>query len=97
MTHNPTRLTAETLVERLEEAGQTLLSLPDTGYSTRLARTGMIWINDAVGTYSAGHGGAEAGSSGAVPASAPPCPAPPKSRAWTRHSVGSRSSHWTST
>ena len=43
------RLSEAELVQRLEEAGSTLLALPDRGPSTRLVQTNMIWLNDAAG------------------------------------------------
>ena len=39
----PTR----TAISRLEEAGRALLSLPNTGPSTRLVQSGLEWIRDA--------------------------------------------------
>ena len=39
--------TAESVVARLEEAGRTLLALPNTGPSTRLVQSGMEWVRDA--------------------------------------------------
>lgn len=39
------------LISRLEEAGQTLLALPDHGPSTRLARSGLLWTRDATEAY----------------------------------------------
>ena len=41
------RLDAESVRLRLEEAGATLLALPDGGPSTRLAQSGMQWVRDA--------------------------------------------------
>ena len=38
---------AETVIARLEEAGATLLALPNTGPSTRLVQSGLEWIRDA--------------------------------------------------
>ena len=40
-------MTAETVMARLEEAGRTLLALPNTGPSTRLVQSGMEWVRDA--------------------------------------------------
>ena len=40
-------LDAETVIARLEEAGATLLALPNTGPSTRLVQSGLEWIRDA--------------------------------------------------
>ena len=41
---------AETVIARLEEAGRALLSLPNTGPSTRLVQSGLEWVRDAVET-----------------------------------------------
>jgi hypothetical protein len=38
---------AETVIARLEEAGRTLLSLPNVGPSTRLVQSGLEWVRDA--------------------------------------------------
>ena len=38
---------AETVIARLEEAGATLLALPNSGPSTRLVQSGLEWIRDA--------------------------------------------------
>lgn len=38
---------AETVIARLNEAGRALLSLPNTGPSTRLVQSGMEWARDA--------------------------------------------------
>ncbi len=38
---------AETVISRLEEAGRALLSLPNTGPSTRLVQSGLEWVRDA--------------------------------------------------
>ena len=38
---------ARLVVARLEEAGRALLSLPNTGPSTRLVQSGLEWIRDA--------------------------------------------------
>jgi hypothetical protein len=35
------------VMNRLEEAGQTLLALPNTGPSTRLVQSGLEWVRDA--------------------------------------------------
>lgn len=43
---------AEALTARLEEAGRTLLALPNTGPSTRLVQSGMEWVRDASEQYS---------------------------------------------
>lgn len=51
-------MTAESVILRLEEAGRTLLSLPNTGPSTRLVQSGMEWVRDAADT-----GGAMAAAS----------------------------------
>jgi hypothetical protein len=42
--HTPS---AEIVIARLEEAGRALLSLPNTGPSTRLVQSGLEWIRDA--------------------------------------------------
>jgi hypothetical protein len=42
---------AETIIYRLEEAGHTLLALPDTGYSTRMRTTQIDVVRDAVEAY----------------------------------------------
>lgn len=42
---------AETVSYRLEEAGRTLLALPNTGPSTRLVQGGLEWIRDASESY----------------------------------------------
>ena len=42
-----TALTAEAVVARLEEAGATLLALPETGPSTRLRQSSLEWMRDA--------------------------------------------------
>jgi hypothetical protein len=39
---------AASLIQRLEEAGQTLLALPNTGYSTRLRTTALDILRDTV-------------------------------------------------
>jgi hypothetical protein len=43
--------TAETLVARLEEAGETLLSLPQSGYTTRLRTSPWQVLNEAADSY----------------------------------------------
>ena len=45
--------TAEWVITRLEEAGITLLSLPNTGPSTRLVQSGMEWVRSAAESYGA--------------------------------------------
>src|SRR4051794_27477069 len=45
---------AEWVVARLEEAGTTLLALPNSGPSTRLVQSGLEWVRDAAESY--GHG-----------------------------------------
>ena len=47
----PTALNNDAVIARLEEAGATLLALPDTGPSTRLVQSGLIWIRDAAEAY----------------------------------------------
>ncbi len=42
-----TEFDALALVGRLEEAGRALLSLPNTGPSTRLVQSGLEWVRDA--------------------------------------------------
>ncbi len=44
---------AEWVVGRLEEAGTTLLALPNTGPSTRLVQGGLEWVRDAAESYGA--------------------------------------------
>ena len=44
---------ADTVIGRLEEAGRTLLALPNTGPSTRLVQGGLEWVRDATELYSA--------------------------------------------
>jgi hypothetical protein len=44
---------ADTVIGRLEEAGRTLLALPNTGPSTRLVQGGLEWVRDATEHYSA--------------------------------------------
>lgn len=46
------KLDAQTVIIRLEEAGRTLLALPNTGPSTRLVQSGMEWVRDASEQYS---------------------------------------------
>jgi hypothetical protein len=46
-------VTAEWLIARLEEAGITLLSLPNTGPSTRLVQGGMEWVHSVAESYGA--------------------------------------------
>lgn len=53
-TPDGTPATAEWLIARLEEAGITLLSLPNTGPSTRLVQGGMEWVRDVAESYGAG-------------------------------------------
>src|SRR4051812_13558035 len=38
--------TAEWVISRLEEAGTTLLAMPNTGPSTRLVQSGLEWVRD---------------------------------------------------
>jgi len=45
--------TAEWVIARLEEAGTTLLALPNSGPSTRLVQGGLEWIRDAAESYGA--------------------------------------------
>ena len=42
---------AEWVIARLEEAGTTLLALPNTGPSTRLVQSGLEWVRDAAESY----------------------------------------------
>jgi len=44
---------AEYVLHRLNEAGATLLALPDTGHSTRLRQGGLEWVRDVAETYGA--------------------------------------------
>ncbi len=44
---------AEWVIARLEEAGTTLLALPNTGPSTRLVQGGLEWVRDAAVSYGA--------------------------------------------
>ncbi len=46
-----TPLDAPAVVTQLEEAGRTLLSLPNTGPTTRLVQGGLEWIRDASESY----------------------------------------------
>ncbi len=41
------RATAEAVIAALEEAGLTLLTLPQTGFSTRLRQSSLEWVRDA--------------------------------------------------
>lgn len=45
------RATAEYVLAALEEAGCTLLALPQSGYSTRLRQGGLEWVRDAATAY----------------------------------------------
>ena len=49
--------TAKWVLARLEEAGATLLALPNTGPSTRLVQSGLEWVRDAAESY--GHSRAQ--------------------------------------
>ncbi len=42
---------AELVLYRLEEAGATLLALPQSGYSTRLAQTSLLCVRSALESY----------------------------------------------
>lgn len=42
---------AEWVIARLEEAGATLLALPNTGPSTRLVQSGLEWVRDVAESY----------------------------------------------
>ena len=44
-------LDAKAIVQRLEEAGRTLMALPNTGPSTRLVQSGLEWVRDVSETY----------------------------------------------
>lgn len=44
---------AEWVITRLEEAGVTLLALPNTGPSTRLVQSGMEWVHSVAESYGA--------------------------------------------
>jgi hypothetical protein len=48
---------AETVIYRLEEAGRTLLALPNTGYSTRLRTTQIDVVRSAIEGYGWDSGG----------------------------------------
>ena len=43
--------TAEFVLAALEEAGATLLALPQSGYSTGLRQSGLEWVRDAAEAY----------------------------------------------
>ena len=45
---------AEWVIARLEEAGTTLLAMPNSGPSTRLVRSGLEWVRDVAESYGAG-------------------------------------------
>ncbi len=47
-------LDAAYVVGRLEEAGRTLLSLPNTGPSTRMRQGGLEWVRDVAESYGRG-------------------------------------------
>ena len=49
-----TRATAELVQAALEEAGCTLLALPQSGPSTRLRQSGLEWVRDAPSAYAPG-------------------------------------------
>ena len=51
--HTPdgTPASAEWVIARLEEAGTTLLALPNSGPSTRLVQGGLEWVRDAAESY----------------------------------------------
>lgn len=53
--HTPDGLpaSAEWVIARLEEAGTTLLALPNSGPSTRLVQSGMEWVRSAAESYGA--------------------------------------------
>ncbi len=44
---------ADTVIHRLEEAGHTLLSLPDSGHTTSLRQTRHQYVAEALGAYMA--------------------------------------------
>jgi hypothetical protein len=44
---------AEWVIARLEEAGTTLLAMPNSGPSTRLVQSGLEWVRDAAESYGA--------------------------------------------
>ena len=46
-----TETTAASIIERLEEAGATLLALPDSGWSTRLRRSSEGIVRSALEAY----------------------------------------------
>ncbi len=46
--------TAEWVIARLEEAGTTLLAMPNTGPSTRMVQGGLEWIRSAAESYGMG-------------------------------------------
>ena len=46
-------VSADWVVARLEEAGSTLLALPNTGPSTRLVQGGLEWVRSAAEAYGA--------------------------------------------
>ena len=50
---NGSAIDAETVIARLEEAGQTLLSMPRTGPTTGLRQTRHQFVADALETYAA--------------------------------------------
>lgn len=60
----PKPATPADLVERLEQAGRTLLALPNTGPSTRLVQSGLDWVRDAGDTPMATARSATAGKDG---------------------------------
>ena len=45
------KATAEYVLAALEEAGCTLLALPNSGPSTRLRQSGLEWVHDAANAY----------------------------------------------
>ena len=45
---------AEWVIARLEEAGTTLLAMPNTGPSTRLVQGGLEWVRDVAESYGRG-------------------------------------------
>ena len=47
----PTLIDAQYVICRLEEAGMTLLALPDTGYSTRLRTSTLDIVRTALENY----------------------------------------------
>ena len=48
-------VSADLVVARLEEAGRTLLALPNTGHNTRLVQSGMEWVRDAAQASGSGN------------------------------------------